>query len=311
MPGSLHSAVIARKHVAGDVAFLDLIPQAGQFPGFAAGAHIDLHLPEGVTRQYSLWNPPAEQNIYRIAVRLDPQGRGGSAAAHKLTQGAVVKISAPRNHFALQPAGMTILIGAGIGITPLLAMAAHLQHSGQNFALHYIDRGSKAAFRDVLAQTQLAAACRFHDTQIARPAAADLLAGCGADCRVYLCGPTEFMAALRHEAENLPVPPRGIHQENFVAAPIIADGAFCVLTARDGRRHLIAAGQSIVEVLRAAGYDIATSCEQGICGACATPVLAGIPLHQDMVLTDAEHESNSVMTPCCSRSLTPELCLDL
>jgi vanillate O-demethylase ferredoxin subunit len=311
MPNSLHSAVIARKHVVGDVAFLDLVAQAGQFPGFAAGAHIDLHLPGGLTRQYSLWNAPAEKNVFRIAVRLEPRGQGGSVVAHALPQGAVVKISAPRSHFALLEAGMTMLIGAGIGITPLLSMAAALHRGGRDFVLHYIDRGERAAFRDVLAQAPFAAACRFHDTANGRPRAADLLAGNSADIRLYLCGPAGFMADLRQAAEHLPVPPLGIHQENFVPAPMTADGAFCVLTARDGRRHHIATGQSIVEVLRLAGYDIATSCEQGICGACATPVLAGIPLHQDMVLTDAEHNSNSVMTPCCSRSLTPELCLDL
>ena len=295
----------------GDVAFLDLVPQAGQFPGFTAGAHIDLHLPGGLTRQYSLWNAPAEPNVFRIAVRLEPRGQGGSLAAHALPQGAVVKISAPRNHFALLAAGMTILIGAGIGITPLLSMAAALHQGGKDYVLHYIDRGERAAFRGVLAQAPFATACRFHDTANGRPLAAALLAGSGADARLYLCGPSGFMANLRQAAENLPAPPLGIHQENFVPAPMTADGAFCVLTARDGRRHHVAAGQSIVEVLRAAGYDIATSCEQGICGACLTPVLAGIPFHQDLVLTDAEHLSNGVMTPCCSRSLTPELCLDL
>ena len=152
MPDSLHSAMIARKHVVGDVAFLDLVPQAGQFPGFTAGAHIDLHLPGGLTRQYSLWNAPAEPNVFRIAVRLEPRGQGGSLAAHALPQGAVVKISAPRNHFALLAAGMTILIGAGIGITPLLSMAAALHQGGKDYVLHYIDRGERAAFRGVLAQ---------------------------------------------------------------------------------------------------------------------------------------------------------------
>jgi vanillate O-demethylase ferredoxin subunit len=311
MPESLHSAVISRKHVSGDVAFLDLVPQAGQFPGFTAGAHIDLHLPGGLTRQYSLWNAPAEENVFRIAVRLEPRGQGGSLAAHALPQGAVVKIGAPRSHFVLLAASRTILIGAGIGITPLLSMAAALHRGGQDFVLHYIDRGERAAFRDVLAQASFAAACRFHDTANGRPRAADLLAESGANTRLYLCGPSGFMADLRQAAGNLPAPPLGIHQENFIPAPMTEDGEFCVLTARDGRRHHVAAGQSIVGVLRAAGYDIATSCEQGICGACATQVLAGIPFHQDMVLTDAEHDSNNVMTPCCSRSLTPELCLDL
>jgi vanillate O-demethylase ferredoxin subunit len=311
MPNALHSALIARKHVVGDVAFLDLVPQAGQFPGFTAGAHIDLHLPGGLTRQYSLWKAPAEENVFRIAVRLEPRGRGGSVAAHALAEGAVVKISSPRSHFALFGARMTILLGAGIGITPLLSMSAALHRGGQDFVLHYIDRGERAAFRDVLAQAPFAAACRFHDTANLRPRAADLLAGSDAETRLYLCGPSGFMADLRQAAENLATPPLDIHQEHFVPAPVTANGEFCVLTARDGRRHHIAAGQSIVEVLRAAGYDIATSCEQGICGACATPVLSGIPLHQDMVLTDAEHDSNSVMTPCCSRSRTPELCLDL
>jgi vanillate O-demethylase ferredoxin subunit len=312
MPEAAHTVIVRDRRLEADVAFLDLSAASGELPGFAAGAHIDVHLPGGLIRQYSLWNGPDEdKHVYRIAVRLDRQGRGGSAAAHAIAAGATLSISPPRNHFALLPAGMTVLVGAGIGITPLLSMAADLHRRGQNFRLHYIDRGKRAAFVPILEQVPFAACARFHDTAGGRPSPAALLGGCGADARLYLCGPAAFLTAFRAAGQALPVPPRGIHEESFTPAAIQADGAFTVITDRDGKRHHIPEGSSIVEVLRNAGYEIATSCEQGICGACATRVLAGTPLHQDVVLSDEEHASNTVMTPCCSRSKTPELRLDL
>jgi vanillate O-demethylase ferredoxin subunit len=311
MDSATLTVTIVDRQVIGDVAFLDFAPTAGRLPVFTPGAHIDLHLPGGLTRQYSLWNAPVEAGLYRIAVRLDGQGRGGSAAAHGLALGAVVTIGAPRHAFALEDAARVVLIGAGIGITPLLSMAAALHRTSRPFRLHYIDRGARAAFRPIILQAPWAESCRFHDTALGRPDAATLLDGCDAETRLYLCGPAGFMAALRQAAAARPIPPRGIHTESFTPPAIVAGGAFTLVTARDGRRHPIPADRSIVDVLRDAGYDITTSCEQGICGACTTPVLGGIPLHQDLVLTDAEHESNRVMTPCCSRSQSPELVLDL
>jgi vanillate O-demethylase ferredoxin subunit len=305
------TVTIVDKQVIGDVAFLDLVPTVGRLPIFTPGAHIDLHLPSGLTRQYSLWNAPEEAGLYRIAVRLDRQGRGGSAGVHALAPDTTVTIGAPRNAFALERAEMVVLIGAGIGITPLLSMAAELHRTCRPFRLHYIDRIGKAAFRTMIQQAPWAAACRFHDTAAGRPDAATLLAGCGADTRLYLCGPAGFMTDLRQAAGALPIAPLGIHEECFTPPAIVAGDTFTLVTARDGRRHLIPADRTIVDVLRTAGYDITTSCEQGICGACTTPVLSGTPLHQDLVLTDVEHASNLVMTPCCSRSQSPELVLDL
>jgi len=312
MSGATINVAVVAKRLEGDVAFLDFSAMSGALPEFEAGAHIDVHLPGGLIRQYSLWNGPEDdKNNYRIAVRLDRQGRGGSAAVHKLEAGATLMISAPRNNFALLPAGFTVLIGGGIGITPLLSMAADLFRRGRNFRLHYIDRGARAAFVTMLEQAPFAESVRFHDTTGGRPSPVALLGDAGAEARIYLCGPAGFLADFRAAAKVLSVAPRGIHEESFVPASIAGDGAFTVVTARDGRRHHVAEGRSIVDVLRDAGYEISTSCEQGICGACATQVLAGIPLHQDVVLTDEEHDSNIVMTPCCSRSKTPELCLDL
>jgi vanillate O-demethylase ferredoxin subunit len=311
MDSTTLSVTIRDKQVIGNVAFLDLAPMAGRLPIFTPGAHIDLHLPGGLTRQYSLWNAPEEAGLYRIAVRLDRQGRGGSTAVHALAPGATVTIGAPRNAFALEPAATVVLIGAGIGITPLLSMAAELHRTRRPFRLHYIDRAGKAAFQPMLLQAPWAASCRFHDTAGGRPDPATLLDGCDAETRLYLCGPTGFMAALRQAAGTLPIAPRGIHEECFTPPAIVPGDAFILVTARDGRRHLIPADRSIVDVLRSAGYEVTTSCEQGICGACITPVLGGIPLHQDLVLTDTEHESNRVMTPCCSRSHSAELVLDL
>ncbi len=288
-------------------------------PAFTAGAHVDVHLPNGVVRQYSLCNPPHERHRYRIGVLKDPSSRGGSLAMHEgLEQGHTLHISEPRNLFALAGEGARhLLIAGGIGITPLLAMAHELHRQGADFELHYCFRSrQRAAFLDELASAAFAGRVSLHDDSSTVPSTLDaraLLQTPEAGRHVYVCGPGGFMDHVLGCAEAAGWPQSQVHREFFAAAPVDhgADQAFEVQLARSGKVFQIPADRSVFEVLDDAGIEIETSCEQGICGSCITRVLQGTPDHRDQFMTDAEHAGNDRFTPCCSRAKTPCLVLDL
>lgn len=288
-------------------------------PPFEAGAHIDVHLADGLVRQYSLCNDPRERQRYLISVLKDPQSRGGSQAMHEqILTGQILTISAPRNLFALEPtASRHLLFAGGIGITPMLAMVYALAQQEVPFELHYCFRSSeRAAFLPLLAQAPFAERVILHDdsgTQAQKLDAAALLASPDAGSHLYVCGPGGFMSHVIETAKHAGWPAHRVHREFFAAAPInhSADSAFEVELARSGQIFQIPADRSVFEVLDEAGVAIDSSCEQGICGSCVTRVLSGIPEHRDQFLSAAEQAANDQFTPCCSRARTPRLVLDL
>ncbi|MGY4535358.1 vanillate O-demethylase ferredoxin subunit [Pseudomonas sp. TE3786] len=288
-------------------------------PAFTAGAHVDVHLPSGVVRQYSLCNPPEERHRYLIGVLNDPLSRGGSQAMHEqVEQGQTLQISAPRNLFPLAAqAKRHLLIAGGIGITPMLAMAFELERQGADFELHYCFRSrDRAAFLDSLENASFAQRVTLHDDSSAEPSNLDasaLLQRPEAGRHIYVCGPGGFMDYILSTAAAAGWPEEQVHREFFAAAPIDHDGdqAFEVELVRSGKVLQIPADRSVFEVLDEAGIEIETSCEQGICGSCITRVLSGTPDHRDQFMTDAEHGRNDQFTPCCSRAKTPRLVLDL
>jgi vanillate O-demethylase ferredoxin subunit len=288
-------------------------------PPFTAGAHIDVHTPAGVTRQYSLCNPPEERHRYVIGVLKDPQSRGGSQAMHEqLQQGQSLTISEPRNLFPLAENGKKhLLFAGGIGITPMLAMAYELSQRGVDFELHYSFRAqANAAFFDVVNEAPFASQVVLYDnaaTPAAKLDAACVLAQPEAGVHLYVCGPTGFMDYVLSTAAAQGWPAEQVHREFFSAAPVEhdADQPFEVELAKSGLTFHIPADRSVFEVLDEAGIEIETSCEQGICGACVTRVLQGTPDHRDQFMTDKEHALNDRFTPCCSRAKTPRLLLDL
>jgi ferredoxin-NADP reductase len=314
----LDLVIVRRELQAADIVLLDLAnPDGGVLPSFEPGAHVDVEITSGLVRQYSLCGHPADTRVYRLGVLLDPASRGGSAAVHATFKaGSHVRVGQPRNLFPLaSPARRSVLIGGGIGITPMLAMAYHLHSSAQEFDLHYCVRApEKAAF---LAELN---ACRFRDRvhlhadngpvmqrfDPARdlPAPAD-------DIHLYVCGPEGFMAWVIAEAIRLGHRETQIHREYFKADVDLSGGAFEVLLARSDRRIRVEAGRSIVAALADAGVNVTTSCEEGICGTCLCTVLSGTPDHRDVYLTDEERAANDQMLLCCSRSKTPQLVLDL
>lgn len=288
-------------------------------PAFTAGAHVDVHVAPGVVRQYSLCNSPDEKGRYLIAVLHEAQSRGGSRGMHlDVGQGARLSIGPPRNLFDLDPSGARYLLFAGgIGITPILAMAHSLIAAGKDFELHYCGRSAeRLAFLELLNRPPFSAHLRLHvdaGPVEQRLDAARVLAAPSPGDQLYVCGPAGFMAHIQSSATACGWLDRQIHREDFAAAPQVQEGdrPFEIELARSGRVLAVPARQTVLEVLLEHAIDIDSSCEQGICGACITPVLAGEPDHRDQFMSPAEHARNDCFTPCCSRSRGPRLVLDL
>jgi vanillate monooxygenase ferredoxin subunit len=252
-------------------------------------------------------------------VLRDPASRGGSRAMHEQVRaGAVLQISAPKNHFPLAQAPRSLLLAGGIGVTPILAMAEALSAQGAAFEMHYCARSpERAAFRDRIAAAAFAPQVRFHydsgdaAQQLDLPA---LLAGLDRGAHVYLCGPQGFIDYVTATARAHDWPQEQLHLEYFGAALAPAAGAdqpFDVKLASSGTVYTIPADSTVLRVLTEAGVFIPASCEQGVCGTCLTRVLDGVPDHRDLYLDQAEQAANDQFTPCCSRSKTAVLTLDL
>lgn len=309
--------VRARSVEARDIVMLELVPVAGTLPPFTAGSHIDVHLPNGLVRQYSLANDPAERDRYLIAVQRDRASRGGSAWVHDaLHEGATITISPPRNHFPLvEDAPHVVLVGGGIGVTPLLAMAARLRSLGRSWELVYCARTREHA----AARATLAAhgdRVRFNFDQEPGGCMLDLaalVAQAPAGTHFYCCGPTPMLEAF---ATAVAARPGYGHVEYFAPKAAVpgaeaADHAFTVELARAGTALKVAADRSILDTLIDAGFDLPYSCQEGVCGSCETQVLEGAVDHRDLVLSDAEKAATRSMMICCSRARGERLVLDL
>ncbi|WP_322044963.1 PDR/VanB family oxidoreductase [Paraburkholderia sp. J67] len=315
------NVTVARKwNEAQDIYGFELVNADGtSLPAFSAGAHIDVHLPGGLIRQYSLCNDPASTQRYHIAVLRDENGRGGSRAIHdRVEQGDALKISAPRNHFPLaHGAPHHLLIAGGIGITPILCMAERLFRADEAFNLHYCARSrARTAFVSRIAASPFGERAAFHfddEAQAQRFDIAATLANAPTGSHLYVCGPRGFMDAVLAEARRQQWDETRLHYEFFgaVVEQSATDAAFQVRIASSGATLDVPAGRTVIEVLAANGVEVLTSCEQGVCGTCLTRVIEGQPDHRDAYLTDEEKAACDQFLPCCSRSRTPLLVLDL
>jgi vanillate O-demethylase ferredoxin subunit len=305
-----------------DIASYELVEPNGQpLPAFTPGSHIDVHLGPNLIRQYSLCNGPDDLGHYVIAVKREPESRGGSAAMHeRVKEGDLLTISEPRNNFPLEPdAEHHTLLAGGIGVTPILSMARHLCAAGASFELHYFTRSLQhTAFHDVLSGPEYKGKGKvdFHyaiEPAALRPYLRRLLWRRPPGAHLYLCGPKPFMDMIEEVAAPT-WPPETVHLEYFTADPRALTGpqdAFEVRLAMSGGTYTVPEGKSIVEVLAEHGIHVEVSCEQGVCGTCLTGVLEGVPDHRDMFLTDEEHQEGDKMTVCVSRAKSPVLVLDL
>lgn len=310
---TLPARLTAIRYAAEGIHLYEFAPVAdAAFPAFGAGAHVDLHLPNGLVRQYSLCNPQDETHRYVVGIKRDAASRGGSSYVHEqLRVGTVLQLGVPRNHFALhEEAAHTVLIAGGIGVTPIACMAQRLRALGASFEVHYsVRRRDEAAFLDVLAGSNL----HLHvdaEHGNAPMALQQIVARAPHEAHLYCCGPGPMLDAF--EAAAASRPPGHVHLERFSAAqPAAADGGFTVQLARSGRTIRIRPGNTILDTLREEGICVQASCEQGICGSCETRVLSGRPDHRDSLLSDEEKQANQVMMVCCSGSKDDLLVLDL
>ncbi|MBB5866306.1 PDR/VanB family oxidoreductase [Xanthomonas sp. 3058] len=298
-----------------------LEPVGAELPAFEAGAHVDLHLPDGMIRQYSIASAPHVRDHYLLCVKLADASRGGSRhLCEQLSTGDRLRISTPRNLFPLHPGERHVLLAAGIGITPLLSMAEALEARGEPFVLHYYARRhADMAFLARLQRGFTHGQVQMHLSdggESPRVHVPDELEQARTRDQLYLCGPAAFMDHFTLLAKAHGWTSAQLHREHFAAAAELprahdADSAFEVELAASGRVVQVPAECSIASALLDAGIAVPLSCEQGMCGACLTGVLAGTPDHRDSVLSASEHAQNRQITLCCSRSRSPRLVLDL
>ncbi|MFS4551587.1 PDR/VanB family oxidoreductase [Comamonas resistens] len=317
---TLEVRIACKQDEAQGICSLELLPLDGQtLPVFSAGSHIDVHLPGGLVRQYSLSNDCAEADRYVIAVLREPASRGGSAAVHEQLQaGQQITISAPRNHFALhRPAQKHLLLAGGIGITPILAMARDLARESADFELHYCGRArERMAFADVIEAAPWAGKAQLHVDEASGKSALDLgalLQPVQPGVHLYVCGPKGFMDAVLDTARAAGWPQEQLHYE-FFAGEVehrADDESFEVEVASTGQVVRVTPEQTVVQALESIGICVQTSCEQGVCGTCLTRVISGQPDHRDMYLTEEEQAANDQFLPCCSRARSARLVLEL
>ena len=288
----------------------------GQLPTFQPGAHIDLHLQNGLVRQYSLVNGPGETNFYRIGVKLEEPSAGGSSYIHEnLRVGDVLACSTPRNNFPLRRDSIkTIFIAGGIGLTPLLAMSQALDVMGLDYEFHYFVQNDKhIAFSSVLIKLKNKAFIHeglSPDSTVKK--INDVLKSPKNSMNLYVCGPGPMLEATRQIAAELNWPNNSIHFEYFKNSNEIDDSSsFEIELARSALSLNVPTGKSILEVLRENGVDLPSSCEQGACGTCKVGVIKGSIDHQDVYLNEGERSEGDVMMTCVSRSLSKSLILDI
>lgn len=312
-------AVISRRDLqTDDIVVLDLVAADGSnLPPFEPGAHIDVEIEPGLMRQYSLCGNPTESGSYRLGILKDPKSRGGSAAIHEgFVEGKTVRLGLPRNLFPLDPeAPLSILVGGGIGITPMIAMAYALHAEGRAFEVHYCVRArDRAAFMEELSSAPFAHQVHLHFDEDGGPSSFDPskdLPDPVQGGHVYVCGPTGFMTWLREAALKRGYPAERLHQEFFAAEVDTAGQSFEVVLAQSGRTVTVPEGKSIVAALAEIGVNVDVSCEQGVCGTCLCDVLEGVPDHRGSFLTDEERAANDQILLCCSRAKSKRLVLDL
>lgn len=285
---------------------------AEALPTWTAGAHLEIETPVG-PRQYSLCGP-REASTWRVAILEEPEGRGGSSWAHRLGVGDELVTVGPRNHFEMAPTGDLVLLAGGIGITPIMAMIEEAEAAGRTWRLYYGGRSrTSMAYADDLA-------ARYGDRVQITPQdthglldVASIVAGLGAAV-VHACGPTPMLDALEAEMGRRGCGDR-LRTERFTPREVdtTGDEAFEVELSWSGGTVAVPADRSLLDVLVEAGVDVLSSCAEGTCGTCETPVLEGEVDHRDSILTASERERHDVIYVCCSRAARgcPRLVLDL
>lgn len=288
----------------------------GSLPPFAAGAHIDLHLPGGRVRSYSLANTPGDVFRYLVAVQREAEGRGGSAWMHDtLRVGQVLDASEPTNDFPLEEgAADSVFIAGGIGITPILSMIERMEASERRWRLFYAARSPAAAafcerLRELDRGRGRVSFC-FGSERSERLDIAGIVKEASPATHLYCCGPARMIDAFVDAGRGRE--PCTVHHERFAASEAPAlEGGFTVCLQRSGRRIAVQPGKTILDALLDADVTVSYACSNGICGSCMTRVVSGVPDHRDDFLSEDEKRAGTSLLICCSGSKTPELVLDI
>ena len=306
--------VEAKQEVAEGVVAL-ILREAGDhpLPPWTPGAHVDLVLGQAPTRQYSLCGDPSDHHVWRLGILRDPMGRGSSLYVHdQLQPGDMVRVRGPRNNFPLVGSPRYLFIAGGIGITPILTMIAAAEAAGADWRLVYGGRQrASMAFLDELAHYGDRVSVLPQD-ETGLLDLDSLLGTPEPDTQVYCCGPEPLLAAV--EERCVAWPSRSLHVERFNAKQLtepVRNDAFDVYLAQSEMTLTIPADRSILEVVKEAGVGVLSSCKEGTCGTCETPVLEGEPDHRDSILDEEERQAGDYMMICVSRSCGPRLVLDI
>ncbi|MEE2058132.1 PDR/VanB family oxidoreductase [Rhodococcus artemisiae] len=303
-----------RRMLTTDIVALDLTSATGELlPNWAPGAHLEMNLDNGLSRQYSLCGDPADRRTWTVAVLREPDSRGGSDYIHDhLPTGSKVKCRGPRNNFPLEGARTYKFVAGGIGVTPILPMIRVAEATGIPWTLLYGGRSLESmAFQDELSRYGSKVTLWPQDTHGLLDLAGEL--GCPEpDGAIYCCGPEPLLNAIEGRCDSV-WPTGALHVERFRAdLPDLTHARpITVELAQSGMTLEVPADKSILEILTDAGIEVDASCEEGTCGTCEVVVLEGTPEHHDVVLTEDERESGECMMICVSRSKGTCLKLDL
>lgn len=329
MSGELTLTVVARTVVADDVVALDLArADGGELPAWEPGAHIEVDLPGGLRRQFSLCSSPSMRDTWRIAVLREEHGRGGSVVVHdRIAVGDTVAVGLPRNNFVSTDAAPwsadwgsgtadVLFVAGGIGITPILPMVRAAQGAGVSWRLLYLGRSSGSmAFCGELEEFGSRVQLHPRDTHGPLALSAELDDLCEPDTTVFACGPERMLAEVQRWWDaRAPRQDAGarLHVEEFTPVEAVREGdtAFEVEIA-DGTVVEVGANESILAAMSRCGIPALNSCQEGNCGTCETFILEGVAEHRDHVLSEEEREAGESMMICVSRARTPRLVLDL
>jgi ferredoxin-NADP reductase len=316
----LRLQVHRRSTGAEGVAVLELRdPSGADLPAWSPGAHVDLNLPGGMVRQYSLCGDPHDRSVWQVGVLREPAGRGGSAYVHdEVAEGTEIGVRGPRNNFELAPSPRYVFIAGGIGITPILPMAAAAEEAGAEWEFHYGGRTrTSMAFLDALdaleARTGHGLRVTLHpQDEVGLIDLQKILGTPRPDTLVYCCGPEPLLKAV--EAVCAEWPAGALHVERFSPkeqGDRVLSGDFEVELTLSGQTLTVPPDKSILEVVEEAGIPVLSSCQEGTCGTCETPVLEGEVDHRDSLLSPDEQAANDTMFICVSRAACPKLVLEL
>lgn len=312
--------ISAATPLSGDVLGITLRSEDGAaLPGWRPGAHVELQLPSGRLRQYSLCGDPHNPREWQVGVLREPAGRGGSQELHELAApGTTLTLRGLRNHFGLVDAARYLFIAGGIGVTPILAMARDAADRGIDFTVSYGGRSrSTMAFVDELSHVAGDRLTLLPQDEVGLPDLATLLASVDSGTAVYACGPAAMLTALREQADVLGMTDQ-LHVEHFTSHDDLdvdidpaANTEFEVQLARTGTTVTVPRDRRLIEALKDVLPGLSYDCEKGYCGACETRVLAGTPEHRDSILTEDERAAGRSMMICVGRCTSERLVLDL